>query len=47
MFQDLYDLSADLKERMERFREGADEILAERRNEEHNKTYQDHRALRH
>ncbi len=45
MFQDLYDLSADLKERMERFREGADEILAEHGNEGHNKTYQDYRAL--
>ena len=45
MFQDLYDLSADLKDRMERFREGADGILAEHGNEGYSKTYQDHRAL--
>ena len=45
LFKDLYNLSADLKERMECFREGAEEILVKHGSEGHRKTYQDHRAL--
>lgn len=45
LFKDLYNLSVDLKERMEHFRECAEEILAKHGSEGHYKTYQDHRAL--
>ncbi len=45
MFKELYHLSADLKERMERFREAAERILARHGREGAHKTYQDHRAM--
>ena len=45
LFGNLYNLSVDLKERMEHFREGANGILSRHGSEGHHKTYQDHRAL--
>lgn len=45
LFKNLYDLSADLKERMEHFRGSTDKILARYGAEGHNNTYQDHRAI--
>lgn len=45
LFRNLYDLSGDLKERMLRFREGAEKILTRHGNEGHRKTFQDDRAI--